>query len=106
MDWSSCSSESISRKNTPVRRLTLIVLLAGFVFLHVYRMGELSFTWDEGGDLSTVDCLQRTGNPFACLEDISQTRLPFYIHAIFGAHLWVSFAFSAITLLCVYVYAR
>ena len=69
-------------------------------------MGELSFTWDEGGDLATVDCLQRTGNPFACLEDISQTRLPFYIHAIFGAHLWVSFAFSAITLLCVYFYAR
>jgi hypothetical protein len=93
-------------QNTPVRRLALIILLAVFMFLHVYRMGELSFTWDEGGDLTTVDCLQRTGNPFACLEDISQTRLPFYLHAIFGAHLWVSFAFSLVTLAAVYVFAR
>ena len=69
-------------------------------------MGELSFTWDEVGDLATVQCLQRTGDPFACLEDISQTRLPFYIHAIFGAHHWISIVFSLVTMLSVYAFAR
>ena len=69
-------------------------------------MGELSFTWDEATDISIVECLQRTGDPFACLDDISQTRLPFYLHALFGAHHWISFVCSAITLLAVYAYAR
>src|SRR5690348_1569063 len=76
-------------------------------------MGELSPTWDEGGDLATVDCLRNTGNPFACTADISQTRLPFYVHAIaFVAfrttqvHYWISFLFSAVTLLAVYAFAR
>jgi hypothetical protein len=69
-------------------------------------MGELSWTWDEAGDMGIVQCLQRTGDPFACLDDISQTRLPFYLHALLGHHYWISFAFSAITLLAVYAYAR
>ena len=89
-----------------MRRAALAAILVVFAFLHVYRMGELSYTWDEAGDVGIVECLQRTGNPFACLDDISQTRLPFYIHALFGAHYWVSFAFSALTLLAVYAYAR
>jgi hypothetical protein len=94
------------RKNTPVRNAALAALLAIFAFLHLYRMGELSWTWDEAGDVGIVECLQRTGNPFACLDDISQTRLPFYIHALLGHHYWISFAFSTITLLAVYAYAR
>ncbi|HEX8410758.1 MAG TPA: hypothetical protein VF883_17980, partial [Thermoanaerobaculia bacterium] len=48
----------------------------------------------------------RTGNPFVCLEDISQTRLPYYIHALLPAHFAISFTFSLITLLAVYAYTR
>jgi hypothetical protein len=89
-----------------VRNASLGAILLVFVVLHLFRMGELSFTWDEGADVAIVQCLRTTGNPFACLDDISQTRLPFYIHALVPAHHWVSFAFSAITLLAVYFYAR
>ena len=89
-----------------MRNAILGAILAVFAFLHVYRMGELSPTWDEAGDMGIVQCLQRTGNPFECRDDISQTRLPFYVHALLPAHHWISFAFSAITLLAVFVYAR
>lgn len=95
------------------RRLLLAGILAAFAFLHLYRMRVLSWTWDEGGDLATVNCLQQTRNPFACTDDISQTRFPFYLHAVAGKlfpgdrmHLLISFAFSACTLLAVYAYAR
>jgi 4-amino-4-deoxy-L-arabinose transferase-like glycosyltransferase len=94
-------------------RWLLLVILAAFAFLHLHRMGELSWTWDEGSDLNTVNCLQRTADPFACMDDISQTRLPFYIHAVAGKlfagtrpHFLISFAFSMVTLLAVYAYAR
>ncbi len=73
-------------------------------------MGELGFTWDEGGDLTTVECLRDTHDPFACLGDISQTRLPFYLHAMLPPALpWqfaLSFAFNLATLLALYVYAQ
>jgi hypothetical protein len=89
-----------------VRHAGLAAILALFAFLHIHRMGELSYTWDEAGDMGIVECLQRTHDPFACLDDPSQTRLPFYIHALLGHHYWISFAFSAITLLAVYAYGR
>jgi len=89
-----------------VRNAILGAILLMFAFLHLFRMGELSFTWDEAGDMGIVQCLQRTGDPFACRDDISQTRLPFYIHALLPAHHWISFAFSGITLLAVFFYAR
>ena len=97
-----------------MHRAALILLLALFAFLHAYRAGELSFTWDEGGDLWIVHCLQEQGNPFVCLEDISQTRLPFYLHALVGSvkpgsaapHLALSFLFSLVTMACVYAYTR
>jgi 4-amino-4-deoxy-L-arabinose transferase-like glycosyltransferase len=94
-------------------RLLFVFLLGVFSFLHLHRMGTVSPTWDEGGDAAIVDCIQKTGNPFACLADISQTRLPFFIHAFagpaFGAerpHYLVSFVFSLATFLLVYFYAR
>jgi hypothetical protein len=95
------------------RRWLLVGLLAAFALLHLYQPGVLSWTWDEGGDMATVACLQRTHDPFACTDDISQTRFPFYLHAIVGSilpgklpHLLISFAFSLATLLMVYAYAR
>jgi hypothetical protein len=90
-----------------VRKAALGALLALFAFLHLSRMGAVGFTWDEGGDLTTVQCLRDTHDPFACLADISQTRLPFYLHALIpGSPFLLSFAFSLVTLLAVYVYAR
>jgi hypothetical protein len=88
-------------------------LLALFAFLHLHRLGEISPTWDEGGDQSIVDCLQKTRDPFACTADISQTRLPFYIHALVGPaygperpHYLVSFFFNLATLSMLYAFAR
>jgi hypothetical protein len=93
--------------------VALALLLAAFALLHLHRMGELSITWDEGGDLSIVECVQKTEDPFACRSDISQTRLPFLIHAAVAPawgderpHYLVSFAFSLFTLLVVYAFAR
>lgn len=93
--------------------LAFAVLLAAFAGLHLYRLGAISPTWDEGGDAAIVDCIQKSGDPFACTGDISQTRLPFYIHALAGPaygnerpHYLVSFAFSLLTFVMLYVYAR
>ena len=90
-----------------------LVLLALFAFIHLHRMGALSFTWDEGSDLVTVNCLKELRNPFVCTNDISQTRLPFYIHAVAGSlaagttpHFLVSFFFNLLTLGAVYAYTR
>ncbi len=77
-------------------------------------MSEVSITWDEGGDLQIVECIRKNG-PFACLADISQTRLPFLIHAAVGEprwenrgrpHYFVSLVFSVLTLLTIYLFAR
>lgn len=89
------------------------LLLVAFAILHLYRLGVISPTWDEGGDAAIVDCIQRLRDPFACTGDISQTRLPFYIHALAGPaygderpHYLVSFVFSLLTFLMTYGYAR
>ena len=95
-----------------IERIALAALLASLAFLLLFRMGAIGFTWDEGGDLTTVQCLEDTHDPFACTDDISQTRLPFYIHALAGSlmpgtrpHFLVSFVFSALTLACIYLFA-
>ena len=83
----------------------LTVILAAFLYLHLHRLGELSITWDEGGDITTVDCIQKN-TPFVCLDDISQTRLPFLIHSLAGpaweyrhqSHYKLSLIFSLLTL--------
>jgi 4-amino-4-deoxy-L-arabinose transferase-like glycosyltransferase len=89
------------------------VVLAAFAFAHLHRPSAVSITWDEGGDLGIVQCIRDNG-PFACLLDISQTRLPFLIHAAVGPawenralpHYRVSFAFNLLTLIVIYAYAR
>ena len=86
-----------------------LVLFFAFAFLHLYRLGAVTYTWDEGSDLGIVSCLQRTHDPFACLDDISQTRLPFYIHAL--AHTprgqyAISFLFSMFNFALLYAFAR
>ena len=89
------------------------MIAAVFAFLHVHRMTEVSITWDEGGDMAIVECIQKNG-PFACLADISQTRLPFLIHSLLPdpwqnrarPHYFVSLAFSLGTLMMLFAFAR
>jgi multisubunit Na+/H+ antiporter MnhC subunit len=92
--------------------IVFAVIFAAFAFLHLYRMASISPTWDEGTDIEIIHCLAATHDPFACL-DISQTRLPFYIHAAVLAVTprveWqyaISFTASALTLLLLYAFAR
>lgn len=81
--------------------------------MHLHRVSATSVTWDEGGDLGIVECIQKNG-PFACLNDISQTRLPFLLHSLVGPawenrarpHYLLSFAFSLLTLIVIYAFAR
>lgn len=75
-------------------------------------MGSVSPTFDEFNDLKIVDCLLETGNPYDCSSDITQTRLPFYIHAFaakfLGAkvHHWISLFFSFFSFVLCYVFAN
>src|ERR1043165_1869143 len=92
-----------------VANALFLLLFSAFAFLHLYRLGVVTYTWDEGSDLGIVSCLQRTHDPFVCLDDISQTRLPFYIHAI--AHTprsqyLISAAFSLFNFAVIYAFAR
>jgi hypothetical protein len=96
-----------------VANIVFAAIFAAFAFLHLYRMASISPTWDEGTDISIIHCLAATQDPFACPEDISQTRLPFYIHAAvlaitprIEAQYIVSFVASALTLLLLYAFAR
>ncbi len=90
-----------------------LLILAVFAFLHLYRIASISPTWDEGTDIGIIQCLHATHDPFACLDDISQTRLPFFIHAAvlalttrIEAQYLVSVAASALTLILLYAFAR
>jgi hypothetical protein len=93
--------------------IVFAIIFAAFAFLHLYRMASISPTWDEGTDIAIIHCLAATHDPFACLDDISQTRLPFYIHAAalavttrIEAQYINSFLASALTLLMLYRFAR
>jgi hypothetical protein len=90
-----------------------VLIFAAFAFLHLHRIASISPTWDEGTDIAITQCLARTHNPFGCLDDISQTRLPFFIHALvlmltpsINAQYAISFTASALTLLMLYAFAR
>jgi hypothetical protein len=93
--------------------VAFVVIFAGFAFLHLYRIASISPTWDEGTDIAITQCLAKTHDPFACLDDISQTRLPYFVHASVlmltssnNAQYVVSFTASALTLLMLYAFAR
>jgi 4-amino-4-deoxy-L-arabinose transferase-like glycosyltransferase len=93
--------------------ITFVALFVAFAFLHLYRIASISPTWDEGTDIAIIHCLAQTHDPFACLDDISQTRLPYFIHALvlmltssINAQYVVSFTASALTLLLLYAFAR
>lgn len=89
------------------------VILVAAAALLMYRLGSVSWTWDEQNDMDIVACLQRSHDPFACLDDIAQTRLPFYIHAVAATlapwpatHYVVSAVFGLANLGLVFVLAR
>ncbi len=92
-------------------RVTVVLALAAALLL--FRAGSLSWTWDESIDMSIVSCVQTTGDPNRCLEDISQTRLPIYLHAAVsaltswdGAHYLLSAAFALVNLVLLHSFAR
>ena len=97
-----------------VANVILAAIVVAFAFAHRHRMAEVSLTWDEGGDLGIVQCIRDTGNPFQCRQDISQTRLPYLVHAAVGPawkvghrpHYVVSAVFNLLTLLLVCAFAR
>ena len=96
-----------------VANVAFVALFAVFAFLHLYRIASISPTWDEGTDIAIIHCLAQAHDPFACLDDISQTRLPYYIHALvltwtssIHAQYAISFIASALTLLLLYWFAR
>lgn len=106
-----------SRVATWVRRNGIFLcILVVFCALHLVSMGTVTPTADEATDLSIVSCLTTLKNPFACTADISQVRLPYYLHALlvpimtplFGsnAHYGVSFLFSCFSLVLMYLFAR
>jgi hypothetical protein len=85
--------------------LAIFASLAFALWLH---HGAIGFTWDEGTDTRIVQCIRSTKDPFACTEDISQTRFPFYVHALaesFVPPYFVSIAFSLATLALLYAFA-
>ena len=98
---------------TWLANIAFALLFAAFAFLHLHKIASISPTWDEGTDLGIIHCLAATHDPFACLDDISQTRLPFFISAAvlaitprIEAQYLVSFIASALTLLLLYAFAR
>lgn len=98
------------------RRVEVVVAAALFVVAAAFLLrdaGTLSLTWDESLDIGVVRCVEQTRDPFACLDDISQTRLPVYLHAAVAAvtpsehaQYLLSAAFALTTLGLVYAFAR
>jgi hypothetical protein len=106
-------SVEITGRGSLASNISFALLFAAFALLHLVRIASISPTWDEGTDIGIINCLRATHDPFACLDDISQTRLPFYVHAAvlaitprIEAQYLVSFLASALTLLLLYRFAR
>jgi 4-amino-4-deoxy-L-arabinose transferase-like glycosyltransferase len=111
LDLRSLSGVVMSR--TAIANAAFVLIFAAFTFLHLHRIASISPTWDEGTDIAITQCLAKTHDPFACLDDISQTRLPYFIHASvltltssINAQYVISFIASALTLLMLYLFAR
>lgn len=90
---------------------TGILLVAAGLLL--YRLGSVSRTWDEAIDTNIVSCLGHSHNPFHCLEDITQTRLPMYLHAAVkavtpasSAQYGLSAAFALVNVVLVFLFTR
>jgi 4-amino-4-deoxy-L-arabinose transferase-like glycosyltransferase len=74
--------------------------------------GEVAWSWDEEVDMTIVSCLADSPSPFDCRRDISQTRVPFYIHWVVEelgggtGHYLLSAAFALLNVVLVFVVAR
>src|SRR3954470_16741305 len=97
----------------PVANAAIVLIFAAFTYLHLRSIASISPTWEEGTDIGITQCLAKTHDPFACLDDISQTRRPYCIHAFvltltpkIPPQYVISFIASALTLLMLYAFAR
>lgn len=103
------------RKNSKEILFLFLVLIA-FSFLHLYKLADVSTTWDEGADVGIVYCYVESKDLFGCMDDVSQTRLPYYIHAaviavtndFFGkiVNYYISFGFGLFILGYFYWFVR
>ena len=94
----------------------LLLILLCFFFIHIYRMGSITFTGDEEADARIAECYIQSKNPFSCAHDITQTRLPYYIHTIFYlifgsftgkyTHYIVSLIFGLTNLILIYLFTK
>lgn len=90
-----------------------VLIVIGFGLIHLVEAGRISFTWDESTDLNTISCLISEKDPFACLNEPQQSRLPFYLHALVGMirpgeypHYLLSAMFAILNLVFLYMFAR
>lgn len=94
----------------------IIIIIASFLFLHIYKMADISYTYDEKVDAFIIDCYAHSGDFWSCNQDISQPRLPYFIHLFFNSILWqfagkysnyiVSMIFGLFNLLLMYAFIK
>lgn len=90
----------------------LLVLFCLYFLLLTAKMGAISPTYDESVDLTIIDCLARAANSFECGSNMSQMRLPYYIHILvlnllkpsepLVIHYWISALFMLFSLVLTY----
>jgi hypothetical protein len=111
--------KSMGNKHSKISRYyivwPLIIVLSLYVFICFHQELPNINTADEKVDSRIVTCYADTLDPLECQEDITQARLPYYIHAlakvylrsIFGRsiHHVVSMAFGAATIVLIYLFA-
>ncbi|MDQ3190236.1 MAG: glycosyltransferase family 39 protein [Bacteroidota bacterium] len=96
-----------------LRDYLLLYLLIIIQFVLVFNNpGTVSYTFDEKEDAAILECIKTKGT-FNCLNDITQTRFPYYIHGFVNsiwdhpyANYFVSFLFSLFNLLIIWKFAK
>lgn len=99
-----------------VHLIFLILILIVYTSVHIYKMGSVSYTGDEKLDVEIVRIYVQSKNPFGCFYDITQTRFPYYFHAIFClvlapltgkySHHIISLIFGLVNLLLIYSFTK
>ncbi len=107
------ASEVVTREEGATEWAVFACILLVAAGLLLFRLGSVSWTWDEGIDMKIVACLERSNDPFRCLVDISQTRLPMYLHAVVAkvtpgtsGHYVLSALFALANVVLVFIFAR
>jgi len=94
----------------------LLLIVGVFVFLHFYKMGTVSFSYDEMYDSQITDCFGKLDDFWHCNISPSQVPVPFFIHVFLRKILVyffqnnidyiISFAFGLFNLLFFYYFVK